>query len=207
LSIRTYFLGDAEKLDVKVGVIGFPGWGNVGGEILDKLVRVLDAKAIAHIISYYFPDVMIADDEGFSSLPSLNAYVTRAVRPELLLITSKLPVDILPSFAYHQLLEGVVRFAKTLGCKLLVSIEGVGGHEDRAFVIGSSKKLVEEFVMKTGLSPLRLSRLPGYSGILVSLSRLLKMDAVGIIQAMSNPTPNQDVNAELFRKLLTLLIS
>lgn len=207
MSVKTFIVNDSEYPNLEVAVIGFLGWGNVGGEVLDRFIKVLDAKLMAHVISYYFPDIMIAEDEGFSSLPTLNAYASRVGKPKLLLITSRFPIDILPSFAYYQLLEAVARFVKEMGCRLLISVEGVGSQEDRVFVIGNSRKLVEEFSTKTGLPPLRLSRLPGYSGILVSLSRLLKMDAIGIIQAMSNPTPNSEVNTELFRKLLALLIS
>lgn len=207
MNVRTFVVDNVEQLNLETGVIGFPGWGNVGGDVLDKLIRVLDARVIAHIVSYYFPDIMIADDEGFSSLPSLNVYVTRVGKPNILLITSKLPIDILPSFAYHQIIESAARFAMKLGCKILISIEGVGSHEDRTFVIGSSKKIVNEFSAKTGFQPLRHSRLPGYSGVLISLSRLLKVDAVGIIQAISNPTPNSELNAELFRKLFAILVS
>jgi proteasome assembly chaperone (PAC2) family protein len=206
LTTRTLRTGIIGELKTDLCIVGLPGWGNVGRGVLDKIIKISDATLVANILSHSFPDIMITDD-GFSSLPSVDVYVSRSKLSDTLLVTSRLLIDVLPTFASYELLEGVVRLARQSGCKLLISVEGVGSHEDRTFVIGNSRNVAEIHSKKMDLPRLHSVRLPGYSGILLSLSRLYKMDALGIIRVMSEPVPNAEVNTEIFRELLDVLVS
>ncbi len=141
-------------------ISGFPGFGLVGTITTEFLVKHLDAKPIGKIRVDEVPPV-IAVHKG-DAIEPLGIFYDK--KTNIVILHALTAVNGLE----WGLAEILIRIAKELKAREIISIEGVGSstpdqqQEPKAFYIGESKKMKD-----SGVEPLREGIIVGVTGALL----------------------------------------
>jgi proteasome assembly chaperone (PAC2) family protein len=86
-------LFDAQSLEGAVFIEGTPTAGAAGMLAVNYLRAAYDAKQVGEVVSPYFPQISLIDEEGIASLPKMELYLAKNKDVKMLLLSRGFPVE------------------------------------------------------------------------------------------------------------------
>ena len=175
---------------------GFPGFGLIGTIVTEFLIDHLETESIGTVVSEDIPP-MIAIHKG------------RIVQPIEIFYNKKYNMVILhvvtnPSGLEWQFSEVVLKLAKMLQAKEIVSIEGVGSStasgNPRTFYYSNSEKIKKEFE-KLKVEELKEGVVMGVTGTVLLKAKNLKQTLSCIFAETHSAMPDSKAAAAVIRTL------
>ncbi|PIY60535.1 hypothetical protein COY95_01280 [Candidatus Woesearchaeota archaeon CG_4_10_14_0_8_um_filter_47_5] len=177
------------KLNNPFLIEGLPGIGNVGKITVDFIIEELDATPLYEFFSFSLPASVFVNDSNLVDLPKIRMYYkafkNKRKRDVLILAGDVQPVDDISSYRFS---EVILKIAEKFGAREIITLGGVGLSEipdkPKVYCTGNMKSIVQRYKVQTNLKTRlygTIGPIIGVSGILVGLSRRMKIPAVSLL--------------------------
>lgn len=187
-------------------VVGLPGVGGIGDYVTQFLASTLDAVFFAELISPMLPDYVIVEN-GLCRLPRLAFHAVQKVEPNLVLVSGDAYPPREDVKAYYELCEEVVRFAKRLGVRDVISVGGfLASTRTRkgVYVAYTSEDLGRRF-LSAGARKMQSGRIVGPAGLIPAMAAEAGMRAACLLSAVSSPFEDREASLSVLKVLLAAL--
>jgi len=175
------------KLKNPVLIEGLPGIGNVGKIAIDFIIEELKPKVVYEVQSNALPhSVFITDDDTVEPVTILIYALKTKGKDFLLLAGDSQPVDERGS---HEFAQEVVKLAKKLGVKEVVTTGGIGRPgpitKQKVYCVGTTKRVVARY--KKADAKLKfnvgesVSTIVGATGLLLAEAKVAGIDAISLL--------------------------
>jgi len=175
------------KLKNPVLIEGLPGIGNVGKIAIDFIIEELKPKTVYELQSDALPhSVFITDDDTVEPIHIIFYALKIKGKDFLLLAGDAQPVDERGS---HEFAQEVVKLAKKLGVKEIVTTGGIGRpgptKKPKVYCVGTTKKVVSRYKkagakLKFNVSE-SVSTIVGATGLLLTEAKAVDIDAISLL--------------------------
>lgn len=169
-----------KKLNNPTLIIGLPGIGLVGQILIKYLIKNLNAKNIADLISPHFPHQVLMTKSGLIKLIKNRFYLARTKNLDLIFLTGD--VQALTSEGQYEVASKIISFASSLGVKRIIAIGGYStgklNENRRVFAVATSKDLVEKCREAGSIIGEAKGGIVGAAGLIPGLARLKKIDGI-----------------------------
>ncbi|MBK5132851.1 PAC2 family protein [Candidatus Bathyarchaeota archaeon] len=194
-----------EKPQLKDPILveGLPGIGFVANISALHLIKELNAKLFARIVSASFQDISITADAGAARSPLNELYYVKRENCDHDLIIWYGNTQALTTFGQYELCGKVLDIVKDLGCHFVISIGGFKKKEVKQIPIvycAATDKETIKTVLDLG-TKLMVGHIFGLAGLLIGMGRL--RDIVGFSLLVETQGMYPDSNAA--RYALTVL--
>ena len=193
---------------------GLPGVGNVGRVVAGYMISQLKMKKFAEFWSPHFLPVVLLEADSTVRMLKNEFYYYKRKEGDIIILTGD--AQSITSDGHYQLSEGVVKFAKSIGVKEIIT---VGGFSDNTItttprIIGAvnDKKLVKKYGQYIDFGQKHIvGTIAGASGLMLSFAKLYKIDALCILgETFGLPILTDPVSADkvlqTIKKILKLNI-
>lgn len=187
-------LRELEKVTLKNGVLiqGLPGIGLVGKIAVDYIIRELNLRKTAEIISdgllLQQNVAVLVDDEGILKLPTYDFYHYSAGKRDLLFLTAPTqPV----TWMQYEIAERVIDYFQMIGGSEVVGVCGTTmGEKENVYFATTNREIGEELI-KYGFKPSPGGVITGACGLLPILASIRGLRAYVLMgyTAQIDPDP------------------
>ncbi len=181
-------------------VVGLPGIGNVGKRAAQLLVELTHAELFAELYSPSFPDLVLIDKDGLCRPPRYEFHASTS--SNLMILTGDAQPQLEDVTAHHEVCGKILNFVAELGCRFIVTVEGIplAETEKAVYVAATSKKLLAKYLEQKA-TPYKGDRIVGGSGILLGLAKLSGLEGVCLIGSVSDITDDQEAAFKVLKLL------
>jgi len=174
-----------EKPQLKDPILieGLPGIGFVANISALHLIKELNAKLFAKIVSASFQDISIIDESGATRSPINELYYVKRKNCDHDLIIWYGNTQALTTFGQYELCGKVLNIVKELGCHFVISIGGFKKEEVKqvpAVYCAATDKEVMKTVLSLGTKTM-VGHIFGLAGLLIGMGRLSDVKGFSIL--------------------------
>ncbi len=195
------------KLKNPILIEGLPGLGLVGKLAADHMVKSFSARHFADMYSPHFPPQANILPDGTVELPHDSFYYwknrSKSKRSSDLIFLVGDYQSTTP-FGHYELASEVIRFARKLGVKTVITLGGYGvgymSKNPRVFAAVSDAKTKKQIEL-AGASFDKTGGIVGAAGLLIGLAGLNKMRAI----CLMGETHGQIIDARSAKSVLDVL--
>ncbi len=195
-----------EKIDVdeSTAVLGFPGIGSVGRNVATYLIDIFKPVRLFDLYSehLYLPGSslgVIVKGNGLLELPSIQAYLIRRRKNDLIIVTSS--VQPAP-WAQFTVLDKLVEILEGYNCRLIVSLSGFYKPDIAGKILATGETKHVEYLLKLGATNERIvESIIGAAGVILAVARLRGISHVSLTAV----TENEVYDLRATRQVLHLL--
>ena len=171
------------KLKDPILIEGLPGIGFVANISALHLIKELNAKLFARIVSASFQDVAITADQGKTHSPINELYYVKRNGKDHDLIIWYGNTQALTTFGQYELCGKVLDIAEKLGCNFLISIGGYKKNDIQKSPVvysAATDKETMDSVLNLG-TKIMTGHIFGLAGLLIGMGKLRKMKGFSIL--------------------------
>ncbi len=199
------------SLDVKNPVLIYGvggGMGNVAEIVAKQIIEKVDTRKIYEIRSDAVIDRVFSNSDGVLDMIKYEIYTFKSENQDFLLFYgSDQPLDII---GRYELVTRLIRFAKKVGVKEVLSIGGFGvdlePENPKVYLAGTNKEYIEHILQKLSdkfdVDIYKNGDIAGMSGLLVSFAGFA--DIPGIIFLAETYPTNQVMGYFAAKKILDI---
>lgn len=183
-------------------VCGYPGLGRVGEITLRFLAKELSAKQIGVVTSPYFSSQAIVGKDGIARLTAVRLYLKPRAEGDLVLAIGEQHQELMGGeFETSRIL---LSFFKRVGGNTVIT---VGGHMEpprenlNVYVFASDAQTVEQLRSKGLRIAPAGTPIVGAAGIVLGLSKLLRLRGIGILGLTNSEGPDIDASRHVLSSL------
>ncbi len=195
------------KLNNPVFIEGLSSFDGLGQRVTQMFIEHSKAEKFAELYSPYFPDFVVAEDNGLCHLPRYEFYTNEGYHPDTILMTGD--VQPIPDYtpAYYDVFNTVFNFAVELGCRRFVTFGNFMSRklEREVYVTSTSSKLSNSLIEKLGGKLFSKGRIDGLIGMVLGLARQHNLQGICILGASTEGTPFETMSSPVFDYLLKVL--
>ena len=174
---------ETPKLKDPILIEGLPGIGFVANISALHLIKELNAKLFARIVSASFQDVAITADQGKTHSPINELYYVKRNEDHQDLIIWYGNTQALTTFGQYELCGKILDIIGTLGCKFLISIGGYKKNDAQQIPViycaATDKKIMDD-ILNLG-TKIMTGHIFGLAGLLIGMGRLRGMKGFSIL--------------------------
>jgi len=197
------------RLNNPIFIQGLSSSDQVSSIVTRFLLEHTKPEKIAEFYSPYFPDYVVAEDDGLCSLPRYEFYASDQFNPNILLLTGDvqpLPDD---TYANYEIFTTIFDYAREMGCKRFVSYKGFKSDqaENSIYIAATSGKLASNVAEKFGGKIFVQGRLGGPVGLILGLAHPQGLKGLCVLKPLAERVPAEVAALSIFNYLLKLLES
>jgi len=174
---------ETPKLKDPILIEGLPGIGFVANISALHLIKELNAKLFARIVSASFQDISITADSGTARSPVNELYYVKRAESEHDLIIWYGNTQALTTFGQYELCGKILDIVEKLGCHFLISIGGYKKTEVKQIPViysASSDKETMDSILNFG-TKIMTGHIFGLAGLLIGMGKLRNMKGFSIL--------------------------
>jgi proteasome assembly chaperone (PAC2) family protein len=193
-------------LENPIFIQGLPGFGNVGKIAAELFIKYSNAKLFAQLYSPNFPDYVAVSTKGICQLPTYDFYSATLDNSNFILMSGETQPSFDDVLAHYESCGEIVKFAKKLGSKFIITMGGVPLSEEKAqvYIAASSPRLAAEFMEKGGVIYSR-GRIVGGTGLTLALAKEQNLEGVCLLGATTGYSADKDAGSLVFKFLMKAL--
>ena len=181
--VCTIELLENPKLKDPILIEGLPGIGFVANISALHLIKELNAKLFARIVSASFQDISITADSGTARSPINELYYVKRAECKNDLIIWYGNTQALSTFGQYELCGKILDIAENLGCHFLISIGGYKKTEAKQIPViysASTDKKTMDTILNLG-TKIMTGHIFGLAGLLIGMGKLRNMKGFSIL--------------------------
>ena len=171
------------RLKDPILIEGLPGIGFVANISALHLIKELNAKLFARIVSDSFQDISITTDSGTARSPVNELYYVKRINGEHDLIIWYGNTQALTTFGQYELCGKVLDIVAKLGCRFLISIGGYKKNEVKQVPViysAATDKETMDDILNLG-TKIMVGHIFGLAGLLIGMGKLRNMKGFSIL--------------------------
>jgi proteasome assembly chaperone (PAC2) family protein len=202
-------------------IVGSPGLRSIGGLVIDRLIKTLQAKLMAELYSIHFP-IIYQTRPSYVSHPKLPGIGGIRIESGIMdfpkiRFYSNLSPPLIITMGYHanfdgqyEVAEKAMDFYKEFDIEKIVVVAGYGLEGEEVCCAATGKGIIDDVKMKYELEVSYEGPFYGFSGIIFGLAEVNGIDALCLF-ARTKPKPerpdlpDEKASETLLRKLLSIL--
>lgn len=195
-------ISEKPQLNNPILIEGLPGIGFVANIAALHLIKELNAKRFALIVSSSFQDFAVTTEEGNARSPINELYYVKRGDGGRDLIIWYGNTQALTTFGQYELCGKVLEIVQELGCNFVVSIGGFKKDEAQP-VPGIYSTATDLETMKTALdlgTKVMVGHVFGIAGLSIGIAKLRGMKGFSLL--VDTPGMNPDVNAARYALMM-----
>ncbi len=181
---------------------GLPGIGDIGRIVAQLFIDSSESSLFAEMYSPAFPDYVFVNRDGTCHPPKYEFYAAKMGRRDFIVLTG----DALPQLndipALHEICGKILDFILELGCKFIVTVDGVPAPHARGeiYVASTSRDLTLNMVSKGAL--IYSGNIIGVPGLLLGIAKYRSLKGICLL----SPTSGQTVDREAAIRIYSFLM-
>jgi len=190
-----------------VALVAVPGTLTLGRHVIDRVMDLTKAVEFSKCVPQFLPDVLLGEEDGRPYVPGIDLYKSTRGKPDLLIVTSNFQVGLSPSPHSYWLAEYIVRKVREASSERILVLDSVIKDQEGQtgiFYVANSKTSAK-WAKSVGLRPLQLRRIGGLSSLVVPISRLYKLEALGVVSVIGDATKAASHVNRVFGALVRLI--
>jgi uncharacterized protein len=193
-------------LESPIFIQGLPGFGNVGKIAAQLFIKYSNAKLFAQLYSPNFPDYVAVSTKGICQLPTYDFYSATIDNSNFIIMSGETQPSFDDVLAHYEICGEIVKYAKKLGSKFIITMGGVPLSEEKAqvYIAASSPRLAAEFMEKGGVIYSR-GRIVGGTGLTLALAKEQNLEGVCLLGATTGYSADKDTGSLVFKFLMKAL--
>lgn len=197
-----------KKLDLQKPILieGVSGIGFVAEIVATHIIKSLAAEKFGEITSPFFQDIVISTPDGGIQSPLMEFYYSRSESLNDLIILCG-NTQALTSYGQYELCGKILDVVQSMGCQLVVCVEGVGkntsaGAPEVYFTATDFETL--DRLMRYDLSMFQ-GHISGMSGLLMGLAKLREMKGFCLLAETAGVYPDVVAAKAILDRLNSIL--
>ena len=165
---------------------GLPGIGNVGKVTADFIIDQCKGKKIFEFRGTSIPHSVFVNEKHLVELPRIELFAIPHKPRDVLVLAGD--VQPLSEESCYEFCELVLKICRDLDCSEVIALGGIGLKQipknPKLYCTGTDKKVVQDFVKKTGVSNKLygvVGPIVGVSGVIVGLASRYQSNAVAFL--------------------------
>jgi len=194
-------------LDSSTFIVGLPGLADSGRIAARLLIDFVNAKLFAEYYSTHFPDNVVIEESGVCRLPRYEFYESHSCQPSMVVLNGDATIAEEEPEAHYEVFNQVVNFALKLKSRCIVVLDGIRPaieEKDVIYAVATKRSLTHRLEIG-GAKLLKKNQLPGYSGMILGLSNLHRIDGIGIFAVTASLMPDRNTALSIFKFLVKTL--
>jgi len=193
-----------DKADIMLVTI--PNVTQLVSQVTERIIEIGRFTQCSKIIASFLPDILLSDDLGRSYLPGLEVFKPKTAEEfKAVLVSSRLQINQLPIPYSYWLAEYLVRKAKNLSVKLVITISDFSFIKPSVRFISNSRELSKNVELKCNIKPMKKFYLTGVSSLIVPISKIYGIKALSLFSLVSNEAQQNKLSSLTFEYLMRLL--
>ena len=185
-----------EKPQLKDPILieGLPGIGFVANISALHLIKELNAKCFAKIVSASFQDISITGEAGTARSPINELYYVKRENFDHDLIIWYGNTQALTTFGQYELCGKILNIVKDLGCNFVISIGGFKKNEVKQVPIvycAATDKETMKTVLNLG-TKIMVGHIFGLAGLIIGMGRLRTMGGFSLLVETQGMYPDSN---------------
>ena len=168
-----------KQVEAEIFVTGLPGFGRVGHVAANYIADKMELKPVGVLHSYYFPHVVITNEEGVLRLVNNVIYYVEDAQRPFLLITGDAQPSISPNASpepHHRYAEFLLDFARKSGVKEIYTMAGIDIGSNRftsgtGVVCASTDEETQKKLLNMGCESDKGGSISGIAGLLLGYAK------------------------------------